>query len=357
MAENDYKILSKIYYNPSNPGGYSSVQALWHAARKKISKNNVIKFLKAQNTYTINRNRRKRFSRLHYEVNNINDIWQIDLIDFQSISSYNDNFKYLLVCIDVFSKFLWLERLKNKTAVEVLRAFKKINKNNQCKALMSDSGKEFLNKHFKAYLDSSGIVFFTNVDDNTHACIAERVILTFKQRLYKYFYYKKTFRYIDVYNKICDSYNSSYHSAIKMSPKSVNERNILEVYHNLKDKYKDKKNSSKVLRKGMYVRITKRQNVFVKGSRGRNFTEEVFKIRKVIKHKPTVYELEDLLGEIIRGKFYQHEIQNVEFDPEGVFEIDKIVKKRNRNGIRELLVTWLGWPNKFTSWINEKDII
>ena len=49
---------------------------------------------------------RHRFPRNPYTVNNILDVWECDLIDVQSLSKFNGNFKYLLTVIDVFSKFL-----------------------------------------------------------------------------------------------------------------------------------------------------------------------------------------------------------------------------------------------------------
>ena len=45
---------------------------------------------------------RHRFARNPYTVNNILDVWECDLIDVQSLSKFNGNFKYLLTVIDVF---------------------------------------------------------------------------------------------------------------------------------------------------------------------------------------------------------------------------------------------------------------
>ena len=42
-----------------------------------------------------------------------------------------------------------------------------------------------------------------------------------------------------------------------------------------------------------------------------SFSKELFKIKKVIRSDPTVYELEDLEGEPIIGKFYKEELSAV----------------------------------------------
>ena len=349
--------LERIFYNPEHNAGFSNVDKLWLAVEKKIPKKYITTFLENQNTYTVNRSRRKKFKRLHYEVNNIDDLWQIDLIDFTSIKQHNDGFSYILTCIDTFSKYLWMEKLKNKSSKEVLKAFKLMLKGRKCRNLMSDSGSEFCNKTFKDFLAKNDINFYQNVDDATHACIVERVILTVKRKLFKYLYFKKTYRYIDVYKKICKSYNSSYHKTIKMRPIDVCDTNIVEVYKNIQESHKKSNHKKPKFRIGLFVRISRKKDVFAKGSEGQNFTEEIFKIIGVFNHNPPMYKIEDLLGESIKGKFYESEMQKVMFDPDAQFDIDKIIRKRKINGNHQFLVSWIGWPPKFTSWIDSKDII
>ena len=53
----------------------------------------------------------------------IDQQWQIDLADMQK---FNDGYRYLLVCIDVFSKYAWVVPLKNKTGPSLVNAFKVI---------------------------------------------------------------------------------------------------------------------------------------------------------------------------------------------------------------------------------------
>ena len=350
------KQLGQIYYNPENSAGFSTVQKLWLAVEKNIPKSYIEKYLSSQKTYTINRANRKKFKRLHYELNNIGDLWQIDLIDFTNLAKYNNNYKFILICIDGFSKYVWMEKMKCKSSAEALRAFKLISKNHICRNLMSDSGKEFVNKKFQNFLKQEEINFFQNVDDATHASIVERAILTIKRRLYKYFYYAKTYRYIDVYKKICKSYNSTIHSAIGMKPSEVCDKNIVQVYQNLQKKYPKPQYKKPKFSVGMFVRISTKKQFFSKGTKGENFTEEIFKICGVYSHSPPMYKIEDLLGEIIKGKFYESELQRIHYDSESYFDINEIIQKRKRNGTTELLVTWCGWPKKFSSWIKETDI-
>ena len=51
---------------------------------------------------------------------------QTDLIDMSDISTTNKNIKYILTVIDIFSRFVYVEPLKDKNSTTVVYAMKKI---------------------------------------------------------------------------------------------------------------------------------------------------------------------------------------------------------------------------------------
>ena len=57
-------------------------------------------------------------------VGSIDQQWQMDLVDMQSMQKFIDGYRYLLVYIDVFSKYAWVVPLKNKTGPSLVEAFK-----------------------------------------------------------------------------------------------------------------------------------------------------------------------------------------------------------------------------------------
>jgi hypothetical protein len=65
----------------------------------------------------------KRFPLNAYDVNNVLDLWQSDLLDLQTFAKYNNNYRYVLSVIDIFSKYLHLVPLKSKTGSAVADAF------------------------------------------------------------------------------------------------------------------------------------------------------------------------------------------------------------------------------------------
>ena len=87
------------------------------------------------------------------------------------------------------------------------------------------------------------------------------------------------------------------------------------------------------------------------------WTGEIFKvIDRFWKGNLPSYKIEDYDGERIIGTFYEQELQVV--TPSDVFRIEKILKTRKRKGCpKEFFVKWLRWPQKYNSWISEKDMV
>ena len=71
---------------------------------------------------------KSKYRRLKYNVTENNQQWEIDLADNKDLASQNRQFRYWLVCIDVYSRFCWVELLKKKTSKNVANEFEKILK-------------------------------------------------------------------------------------------------------------------------------------------------------------------------------------------------------------------------------------
>ena len=100
---------------------------------------------------------------------------------------------------------------------------------------------------------------------------------------------------------------------------------------------------------GDHVRISKYKNIFAKGY-VRNWSEEIFVIKKVKNTVPWNFVINDLNGEEIIGIFYEKELQKTN---QKQFRLEKILKRKDD----ELYVKWKGYDNSFNSWINKKDIV
>ena len=66
-------------------------------------------------------------------VNDINEIWSLDLAYIDKLAKYNRGVRYLLVAVNCLSRYLRVEPLKTKYAKETTEAFKKLSKQNNQK--------------------------------------------------------------------------------------------------------------------------------------------------------------------------------------------------------------------------------
>jgi len=352
------KVLENLYTNPLNPGSFAGKSAFLRSLRnKKIKPNLIRKFLASFEAYTIHRPKKKKFSRRKVVVPGIDHTWQADLVDLSRYAEENDAYKFILTCIDVFSKYAWAIPLKNKNGKTVLEAFKKIFKKRKCKKLQVDKGSEFYNKDFLNFCKLNNISIYSTQSE-LKACIVERFNRTLRERMHRYFSYVDNFRYIDILDALLESYNKSYHRSIKCSPINVFKKDENKIFQLLYKYKKEDGNKSCIRLKykiGDKVRISKYKGTFEKGYTP-NFTIELFTIKKILPTEPPTYFLKDLQDEDIRGGFYEQEIQKVSESAEPIYRIEKIIKTIKSKNNTKYLVKWLGYPDKFNSYIQDKDL-
>ena len=83
-------------------------------------------------------------------------------MDISSLARFNEGYKFLLTCIDVFSKFAWVVPLKNKPGESLVNGFQPIlDLSRSLQKLQADKGTEFLNRNFQKFLKEDNIHFFT----------------------------------------------------------------------------------------------------------------------------------------------------------------------------------------------------
>ena len=287
---------------------------------------------------------KRKFKKRRVIVNGIDKIWAADLADLSALSKENGGYRFLLLVIDTFSKYGYLIPLKNKTGETVADALKDIFKKRKPEKLWTDKGREFYNK------DVKDLVELYSTENEEKSSIAERWVRTIKEKMWKYFNDNNTYNYIDVLPDLVEDYNNTVHSSTKLTPKEASKKkNELTVWRNLyPDRYK-KYNITPKFSVGDEVRITKKKKVFEKGYTTR-WTEEIFTITEIQNTNPVTYKLADLQGEEIKGTFYEPELQKTE---QQIFRIEKVIKKEKNKS----LVKWKGYPDKFNSWVDNKDLI
>lgn len=320
------KLLEKLYYTINQGGSLASIDALYHAAKKKnkkITKGEVKRWMGSQRVYALHRPAIRNFRRNRVYAKSIDSLWELDLIDVQSLKKHNNNYKYLVTCIDVLSKYAWVLPLKDKSAGTLLETFKQIltKSGRQPKKIHTDRGSEFINKKFQSFLKQKGIGFYHTFNE-TKASVVERFNRTLKQRMYRYFTLKGTLKYINILQDLVKSYNNSYHRSINRTPAAVNARNEDDVWFTLYGNQPPKRGFA--FNVGDKVRISKVKKTFAKGYLP-NWSEEIFKISKRIPRNPPVYKLIEFDGDELEGTFYEQELQRVHTKgEEEVYKIEQI---------------------------------
>ena len=353
------KIIN-VYTNPMEPGSFtSSGKLLKHHFHKK-TKNTINKALQTLDAYTKHKPVIRKFQRNKVIVGGMNEQWQIDLMDMQKLAKYNKGFKYILTVIDVFSKYAWAIPIKTKSNENVTSALKIIlDKGQKPKKIQSDKGKEFLGHIFQNFLKAKNITFFTSENDEIKASIVERLNRTLKEKLWRYFTFNGTYKYIDILQAMVHSYNNTIHSTLKMTPTQITAKNQEEVFYNIykinnkQIKKAWQKTKDRTVQLGDKVRIAKTRSKFDKGYEP-NWTTEIFTVTKYRGKRGCVIEADD--GEEIKGVFYPEEVQKVLKSQTDTYPIEKVLKYRGKGNRKEAYVRWKGYSDKFDQWILAKNI-
>jgi len=74
--------------------------------------------------------------------------------------------------------------------------------------LHTDKGTEFLNATFQSLLAENDIKFYTSQNEDIKCTVVELFNRTLKSRMFRYFTYKSTSRYLDVLQQLVSAFNN-----------------------------------------------------------------------------------------------------------------------------------------------------
>ena len=175
------------------------------------------------------------YSNVSYVAEHQLEQFQIDLVYFDS-SWFNHGYKYLLTCVDVFSKRADAIPLKDREQSTVTDAFSKILSNMGVPAtIYSDQGSEFKNATFQKLLDKHNIQIIFALG---HAPFVEAFNKNIKGKLVKYMNLHNTKNWSEFLPSVLDAYNNTKHSATGVAPNDVNSKNEIQVAMKLRSKAK-----------------------------------------------------------------------------------------------------------------------
>jgi hypothetical protein len=295
---------------------------------------------------------RKHYKKRRVRVKGMDDTWAMDLVDMSRWSALNDDVKWMLTVMDIYTRYAWAIPMKSKSADDVLDAFRKVI--NGSKRMPSkiwvDEGLEFYNVKMTKYLGDNGIVRYSTQGDGKSVMI-ERFNRTLKTKMWRQFTEKQTNRWVDMLAELLEWYNHKEHRGLRSrTPYSVSR---------WPETYQPEEKSDTPIKPRFKledrVRISRWKGIFDKGYvanwSGEQFT--VIGIRTSCSGDPPMYTLHDHRQERIKGAFYEEELQKIKYAD--IYLVEKVIKRSKKSKLA--LVKWLGFADDRNSWIPEADVL
>ena len=205
----------------------------------------------------------------------------------------------------------------------------------------------------QAWFKNQNIRHYTTTSE-VKAPGVERVIRTIRLAVQKYFVITQTYRWIDYLPKFISNYNDRKHSTTKLRPIDAATDPTLPVptgYHTTPSEAEKERMALSLPPIGSFVRLNILKSSFRKEAAG-TWTEEVFRVVRHRLNQPIpMAVVEDLTGERIEGSFYPQEMQEIYFSPTNK-RVAQVHSERKRRGKRQILVSFIGYPEKFKEWID-----
>ena len=193
----------------------------------------------------------------------------------------------------------------------------------------------------KFFEDHNVKIYYTY--SNLKAVFIERFNRSLRELMMKLFVKNNNTIWYNILPNLIKAYNNRYHRSIKMKPIDVNKTNEKHIKntvynYNITDKIPKFKIND-------LVRISlKRRELFDKPSENIKWSEELFKTYSINKSNVITYKIKDLNDEIIKGIFYERELQKTR-NTSNEYIIQKILKT-NKN---KIYVKWRGYNSSFNS--------
>ena len=199
---------------------FPGMERLVKLAKEKfpeITRKQVKTFLDADESKQITKIQQAKPSEGHIVAFVPNENWQMDVFDLSRYMYSNKQFRYVLCCVDVFTRVAYAWPLKTKDSKALAAAFEHIVDEAEVtpRSILSDHEAGFLIDPFQQLLNKYNIALNVNALHNHHALgIIDNFARRLKTILTTYFLKTKTTKWLDQLQHIIRVYNYSEHSSV-----------------------------------------------------------------------------------------------------------------------------------------------
>lgn len=225
--DDDQAILKSLYFDPKT--GFMGTKRLYSIVQQEysgITRNDVARFLKSVEVHQQTRAPQRMSTVKPIVAKRPYQHIQVDLADMSSYSGHNDNYKWIFVAIDLFTKKVWAYKMTKKDVDHTHPILVKLLNDLPEKptVLQSDNGGEFVNEIWADELKTRDIRHITSLSHTPQSQgSVERFNRTIKTKLKRYFLANETRRWIDVLDDLVEGYNNSKHLTTGKIPNRVED--------------------------------------------------------------------------------------------------------------------------------------
>lgn len=196
-----------------------------------ISRDYIELWIKGNNNINILQNTAKKPIVESFRPNFPYEYMQMDFIDMLKYSRENAGYSYILVLIDIFSKYIYLTPCKDKSAQYTRSILKKLFLSGDIPSkLGSDNEQVFKSSEIKSLCDYFGILhIFGKPHSPQTQGFVENKNKQVKNSIVLYMNKYNTRKYYDILDSIAFAINNTKHSVTKISPMEIHKGRHLNV--------------------------------------------------------------------------------------------------------------------------------
>jgi len=314
LTEKMFNQLEELYADLKTPGKqiFSSITNLFENyisifGKNSINKNQIIEYLRQKSSYTKHKMMRNIFPRRSVDVcsDKLDGTWAADIAIFIALSRYNFGYKYVLLCCDILSGYVWTAPMRKKNSENVVSALQIILENSVPRKpdnLWTDRDAAFYSEITQTFLESKNIKLISTFS-GIKSCYAEQKIKFLKNILYRAMTETNSWNWVAHLSAATQSMNLTKNRILGISAADVTEQNCIEIYEKRKNAQTKNLIKKKILpaknwsfNVGDTVRISMKKNIFKKGYEA-NFSTILYKVTKKFLTFPHTYEVSPLAPE------------------------------------------------------------
>ncbi len=364
MNQRKKNYIKKLYYSVREPGSFTSLDTIYKRikqdGRYNIKKKELLSFLQSQDLYTSHlvRQKLRKFAKVISPSPNYGIEFDSAVMPF----AIKNKLKYAIVGIDIFTRKVGVRAVETLKAEQVNKAIIEIidELGGGFSFVRTDKGTEYFNQIVKRTFKRLNMEHIPAFPPNK-SVHAENLIRILKRKIYKVLQHFGDHKWPTYIQDVVYSYNHTKSTSLDgLSPSEIQGDVVSDLWFQRIQKDLKKQPNHKPFKFEIddAVRIQyHRENAFKKEYQETSGARIYYIEKRYSPGQVHLYKLRNNHDEILPGRFKENELQKVEVNDDTIYRIEKIVSRRRlRNGVRQVKVRWLDYPERDDSWVDADEV-